>query len=91
MPSILPFILPQSSFRFAGPATTVEVFCPSALPRASKVVRSEGEGVSETAERYMDLVLSPEQIQILESRENLVYLTGNTANRLTKMKKKKKR
>ena len=41
------------------------------------MVRSEGEAVSETAERYMDLVLSPEQIEILNSRERLVYLTGS--------------
>ena len=74
-------------FRFAGPATTVQVFCPSALPRATRVVRTEGEAVSETAERYMDLVLSPQQIQILNSREKLVYLTGNTIKKLKKKKK----
>ncbi|KAK7106045.1 hypothetical protein V1264_017348 [Littorina saxatilis] len=62
--------------RFAGPATTVEVFCPSAVSKASKVVRTEGEGVSETAARYMDFVLHQGQVQILNSGERLVYLTG---------------
>ena len=32
--------------------------------------------MSETAERYMDLVLSPQHIHILHSREKLVYLMG---------------
>ncbi|XP_070203453.1 uncharacterized protein [Littorina saxatilis] len=31
--------------KFAGPATTVEVFCPSAVSKASKVVRTEGKGL----------------------------------------------
>ncbi|KAK7107741.1 hypothetical protein V1264_015606 [Littorina saxatilis] len=62
--------------RFAGPATTVEVFCPSAVSKASKVVRTEGEAVSETAARFMDFVLHQNQIMILNSGEHLVYLTG---------------
>ncbi|XP_070188639.1 uncharacterized protein [Littorina saxatilis] len=62
--------------RFAGPATTVEVFCPSAMSKASKVVRTEGEGVSETAARFMEFVLHQEQIKVLNSGEHLVYLTG---------------
>ncbi|KAK7106057.1 hypothetical protein V1264_017358 [Littorina saxatilis] len=62
--------------KFAGPATTVEVFCPSAVSKASKVVRTEGEGVSETAARYMDFVLHQGQVQILSCGERLVYLTG---------------
>ncbi|XP_070185349.1 uncharacterized protein [Littorina saxatilis] len=62
--------------RFAGPATTVEVFCPSLMSSASKVVRSEGEGVSETAERFMEFVLYEGQLVILSSDEALVYLSG---------------
>ena len=66
-----------SCSRFAGPATTVEVFCPAAVSKASKEVRTEGEAVSETGERFMEFVLYQDQITILSSGEELVYLSGD--------------
>ena len=65
------------TFRFAGPATTVTVFCPEQSTKASGVVRSEGEGVSETGERFTELVLNKEQIDILNNSSlDCVYVSG---------------
>ncbi|XP_070176889.1 uncharacterized protein [Littorina saxatilis] len=68
--------------RFGGPATTVKVFCSSA-PRLAKAhrsdVRTKGEGVTETGNRFtpVDIVLHPGQVQILDNPDmKLVYLTG---------------
>ncbi|XP_070178269.1 uncharacterized protein [Littorina saxatilis] len=46
------------------------------MSKASKVVRTEGEGVSETAACFMEFVLHQGQIKVLNSGEHLVYLTG---------------
>ncbi|KAK7095128.1 uncharacterized protein [Littorina saxatilis] len=70
--------------RFAGPATTVKVFCPSA-PRLATVhhsdVRTQGEGVSETGNRFtpVEIVLHPSQMETLNNMNKAyarVFLTG---------------
>ncbi|XP_070178513.1 uncharacterized protein [Littorina saxatilis] len=69
--------------RFGGPATTVTVPC-STVPCLAKahrpVVRTPGEGVVETANRFApaDIVLHPTQLDVLhkEASEPLVYLCG---------------
>ncbi|KAK7096278.1 uncharacterized protein [Littorina saxatilis] len=69
--------------RFGGPATTVTVPC-SSVPRladpASSDLRTPGEGVMETANRFApaDIVLHPTQLDVLHNvaSEPLVYLCG---------------
>ncbi|KAK7095123.1 hypothetical protein V1264_006573 [Littorina saxatilis] len=67
--------------RFGGPATTVNVFCPSVprLAQAQADIRTPGEGVSETGNRFspVDIVLHPRQVEIIND-PNLkqVFLSG---------------
>ena len=50
------------SFRFCGPATTVEVYTPTP-PRL--VIRSEAQAVAETGLRLSRLALTPDQVSLL--------------------------
>ncbi|KAK7096074.1 uncharacterized protein [Littorina saxatilis] len=69
--------------RFGGPATTVTVPC-STVPCLAKahcpVIRTLGEGVVETANRFApaDIILHPTQLDVIhnEASERLVYLCG---------------
>ncbi|XP_070177994.1 uncharacterized protein [Littorina saxatilis] len=69
--------------RFGGPATTVTAPC-STVPGLAKAqspdVRTLGEGVAETANRFApaDIVLHPSQLDVIhnEASEPLVYLCG---------------
>ncbi|XP_070202752.1 uncharacterized protein [Littorina saxatilis] len=59
--------------RFAGPATTVQVFSVS-KPRLH--VHTEGEAVSETGCCFTQIVLHPVQLDVLHQDQPLVYLAG---------------
>ena len=60
-----------------GPATRVEIFGPDVYSQNPVVVRTEGQGVSETGERLTkEIILHPEQIEALSSGGRLVYITG---------------
>jgi len=62
--------------RFCGPASTVKVACTS-LPRLHLDVRTEGQGVEETAWQFTRLVLHPRQLAVLnDSTQRLVFLAG---------------
>ena len=50
------------SFRFCGPATTVDVHTPT-RPRLQ--IRTEAEAVAETGLRFSRLVLTPDQVSLL--------------------------
>nr|KAG5709444.1 hypothetical protein BaRGS_023126 [Batillaria attramentaria] len=59
--------------RFCGPATNVKVFC----PRNRDVhLRSEGEGVWETAFRFANNVLLKSHLKLLQRAPLLAYVTG---------------
>lgn len=60
-------------FRFVGPLTTIEINCISS-PRLE--LRTEGEGVSETGERILRIVLLPQQVKLLNNSQRRVFLTG---------------
>ena len=66
-------------FRFCGPATSVQVHCPI-VPRLaqSSELRTLGEGVRETANRFapVDIVLHPKQVDALNESERLVFVAG---------------
>lgn len=59
--------------RYCGLLSTVEVWTPT-NPRIE--VRSVSEGISQCAARFAKFVLLPEQLKILVSLENRVYLYG---------------
>lgn len=59
--------------RFAGPATTVEIFCLT-VPRI--YLRSEGDAVSETGNRFVQIVLHPDQADALHQDQPRVFLCG---------------
>ncbi|KAK7106507.1 hypothetical protein V1264_017757 [Littorina saxatilis] len=59
--------------RFAGPATTVQVFSVS-KPRLH--VHTEWEAVSETGRCFTQIVLHPVQLDVLHQDQPLVYLVG---------------
>ncbi|KAL8612756.1 hypothetical protein ACOMHN_033755 [Nucella lapillus] len=61
--------------RFVGPATTVSVHC-NARPRLTVEVRTEGEAVAELGLRLARLVLTPEQVDLLQRAPPRAYLTG---------------
>ena len=76
--------LSVNCFRFAGPATAVEVHC-STVPRLARGqhadVRTPGEGVEETAVRFAPspvctIVLHPDQVDVLHRQQPLVYIAG---------------
>ncbi|XP_076452141.1 uncharacterized protein LOC143287758 [Babylonia areolata] len=62
--------------RFSGPATSVRVFCALRPRLHMDVVRTEGEGVSETGRRFTQIMLTPFQQALQNSHEPLVALTG---------------
>ena len=64
-------------FSFGGPATSVNVFCPSVplLARLSDV-RTEGEAVAETAWHLTQMMVHPRQLSVLHADKPLVFLTG---------------
>ena len=70
------------TFRFAGPATTVSVFCSSHPPLATpdarrEGVRTEGQAVAETAHRFTYcLVLHPDQLNLLNNPPREAFITG---------------
>ena len=60
-----------------GPATRVEIFGPDVASKTPVIVRTEGQGISETGERLTkEIILHPEQIDALNSGGRLVYITG---------------
>ena len=66
------------SDRFAGPASTVRVFCVTEPSDSLDVeLRTEGQAVSETGKRFThQLVLHPTQVDILHQDEPRVFLFG---------------
>ena len=68
-------------YRFAGPATSVKVFCsthpPLATPEArDHGVRTDGQGVVETSHRFTQLVLHPEQLKLLNNPPDKASIVG---------------
>lgn len=64
-------------FSFGGPATSVNVYCPSVpLLGCHANIRTEGEAVSETAWRFTRIVLHPRQLSIMRSDPPRAFLTG---------------
>nr|KAG5706698.1 hypothetical protein BaRGS_005768 [Batillaria attramentaria] len=60
--------------RFAGPATTVQVFWIDQHPR--HYFRSHGDGVHECSFRFTRMILHPHQVDILNEHPPLVWLCG---------------
>ena len=68
-------------FRFAGPATSIKVFCSTHPPLATADarddgVRTDGQGVVETHHRFTRLVLHPEQLRVLNNPPDKLALVG---------------
>ncbi|KAL8624556.1 hypothetical protein ACOMHN_005857 [Nucella lapillus] len=61
--------------RFVGPVTTVAVHC-NARPRITVEVRTEGEALAELGMRLARLVLTLEQVDLLDRAPPRVFLTG---------------
>ena len=59
--------------RFVGPATSINVHC-NITPRVA--VRTEEEAVSELGRQLACLVLTPQQLDLMQRDPPLVYLTG---------------
>ncbi|XP_070206138.1 uncharacterized protein [Littorina saxatilis] len=59
--------------RFAGPATTIKVFSVS-KPRLH--VHTEGEAVSEIGRCFTQIILHPDQLEVLQRDQRLVHLLG---------------
>ena len=59
--------------RFVGPATSVKVHC-TVPPRVE--VRTVGEAVAELAQRLAYLVLTRQQLDLMQRSPPLVFLTG---------------
>ncbi|XP_076464497.1 uncharacterized protein LOC143296440 isoform X2 [Babylonia areolata] len=59
--------------RFCGPATTIEV--PTVTP-PRRVIRTHAEAVAEAGLRWMALSLYPDQVDVLNRDDPIVYLCG---------------
>ena len=59
--------------RFVGPATSINVYC-NVPPRVE--VRTLGEAVAELGRRLACLVLTLQQLDLMQRSPPLVYLTG---------------
>lgn len=72
----MPLLAVEYSFgfhRFCGPATTVDIYCITP-PRLE--IRTPGEGVAEAGNRMTQLCLYPEQMDIMNSADTKIFLSG---------------
>ncbi|KAK7089303.1 hypothetical protein V1264_024801 [Littorina saxatilis] len=63
-----------SDDRFVGPATTVEVHCN--IPQRWLEVRTEGQAVAELGYRFARMILTIQQLDLMNRNPPHVYITG---------------